>query len=169
MIEHKPIFQQVSPPVQRFEGPLRTIAELDRVVLADVKKEWNESQSKRDRNAIYGYLHIVFMQVDWWQQKPNEMREAVQTIKLETPNIELPDDMYAAVIACTANPKKVDDKTRSKWSRVLRYAAKYKPEKELLRDFLQRKGGIDKCASRYTRRLRRRSNGAGKKAGDEGR
>ena len=29
----------------------------------------------------------------------------------------------AAVIACTADPKKVDGKTRSKWSRVLRYAA----------------------------------------------
>ena len=54
------------------------------------------------------------------------------------------------MIACTADPKKVDDKTRSKWSRVLRYAARYKPEKELLMDFLQRKGGINKSASRYT-------------------
>ena len=119
MIEHKPIFQPASPLVQQFDRPLRTIAELDRVVLADVKKEWNDYQSVRDRSAIYGYLHMVFMQVDWWTQKPDEMREALQTIKIGTPNIKLPDDMYAAVIMLTADPKKVDDKTRSKWSRSL--------------------------------------------------
>jgi hypothetical protein len=45
MIEHKPIFQPVSPPVQQFDRLLRTIAELDRVVLADVKKAWAEYQS----------------------------------------------------------------------------------------------------------------------------
>jgi hypothetical protein len=157
MIEHKPIVQPVSPPVHQFDRPLRTIEELDRVVLADVKKEWNDFQSMRDRSAVYGYLHMVFMQVDWWAQKPDEMREALQTIKIETPNIKLPDDMYAAVIMLTADPKKVDGKTRSKWSRVLQYAARYKPEKELLQDFLQRKGGINSCAARYTRRLGRKA------------
>ena len=44
-------------------------------------------------------------------------------------------------------------KIRSKLSRVLRYAAEFKPANELQRDFLQRKGGINKCASRYARRL----------------
>lgn len=165
MIEHKPIFQPVSPPVQQVDRPLRTIKELDRVVLPDVKKEWNEFQSKRDRSAVYGYLHMVFMQVDWWAKNPLERDEALQALRAQNPKLVLPADPFAAVIACTADPKKVDDKTRSKWSRVLRYAARYKPEKELLMDFLQRKGGINKCASRYTRRLRRRSNGAGKKSG----
>jgi hypothetical protein len=112
---------------------------------------------------------MVFMQVDWWQRKPEEMREALRAVKRDNPNVTLPDDKYAAVIMLTTDPKKVDAKMRSKWSRVMQYAAKYKPEKELLRDFLQRKGGINKCASRYARRLRRQSNGAGKKTGDEGR
>ena len=40
------------------------------MVLADVKKEWNDFQSKRDRSAVYGYLHMVFMQVDWWAKIP---------------------------------------------------------------------------------------------------
>jgi hypothetical protein len=85
------------------------------------------------------------------------MREALRAVKRENPNMELPEDEYAAVIMCTADPKNVDGKTRSKWSRVLRYAADCKPEKELLRDFLQRKGGINKCAARYARRLGRNS------------
>ena len=42
-------------------------------------------------------------------------------------------------------------------SRVLRYAAQYKDLDEPLRDFIKRKGGINKCASRFARRqLRRR-------------
>jgi hypothetical protein len=157
MTDQQPTVQTVTPPVQQTDRPTRTLADLDRVVLADVKKASTEYQSIRDRSAVYRYLHMVFMQVDWWARKPEEMHQALQTIKKESSNIKLPDDMYAAVIMFTADPKKVDDKTRSKWSRVLRYAAKYKPEKELLRDFLQRKGGINKCAARYARRLGRNS------------
>jgi hypothetical protein len=99
---------------------------------------------------------MVATQVDWWKRKPDEMREAIQAAKKANSNIKLPDDKYAAVIMLTADPKKVDAKQRSKWTRVLQYAAKYKPERELLRDFIQRKGGINKCAARYARRLGRK-------------
>ena len=62
---------------------------------------------------------------------------------------------FAAVIYCTSDPEKVDDRTRSKWSRVLRYAAEFKDLDEPLRDFIKRKGGINKCAARFARRLGR--------------
>ena len=140
-----------------------TSQDFDRVILPDVKKAWTEYQSVRDRSAIYGYLHLVSMQVDWWQRKPEEMHEALRAAKKDNRNTKLPEDEYAAIIMCTADPKKVDDKTRSKWSRVLRYAAAYKPEKELSRDFLRRKGGINKCAARYTHRLRRNSKAKARK------
>ena len=44
---------------------------------------------------------------------------------------------------------------RSKWSRALRFAAEFKPLDEPLRDFIKRKGGINECAARFTRRLGR--------------
>jgi hypothetical protein len=47
---------------------------------------------------------------------------------------------------------KADERTRSKWSRVLRYAAEYKDLDEPLRDFIKRKGGINECAARYAHR-----------------
>jgi hypothetical protein len=128
---------------------------LDRVVLADVKKAWSNYQSTRDRGAIYGYLHEVFMQVDWWSKNPQEKAAELQAFMAANPNVGLPTDEYAAVIMCTADRNKVGDKMRSRWSRVLRYAAEYKPPNEIVRDFMQRKGGINKCASRYARRLRR--------------
>jgi hypothetical protein len=133
------------------------LRKLDRVTLVDVKKEWTKYQSTRARYAIYWYLHQVFMQVEWWNQNPEERKIAVQAIMAENPKIKLPNDDYAAVIMCTADPKIIDSKMRSKLSRVLQYGAKFKPKRELLQDFLIRKGGINKCAARYTRRLGRRS------------
>ena len=62
---------------------------------------------------------------------------------------------FAAVILCTADRDRVDERTRSKWSRVLRYAAEFKEVDEPLRDFVKRKGGINKCAGRFARRLGR--------------
>jgi hypothetical protein len=129
---------------------------LDRVKLADVREMWSYYQTTKNRSSVYAYLHMVFMQVDWWTKSPEEKAAELQIHKEANPDIKLPADEYALVIACTADPKMMDDKTRSKLSRVLRYAEEFKPPKELLRDFLQRKGGINKCAARYARRLRRR-------------
>ena len=56
---------------------------------------------------------------------------------------------FAAVILCTSDPNKVDDRTRSKWSRVLRYAAEFKDLDELLADFIKCRGGVNKCAARF--------------------
>jgi hypothetical protein len=63
------------------------------------------------------------------------------------------EDPSAAVIRCTADPANVDKRTWSKWSRVMRYAALYKPDSEPLDQFIRRKGGINECAARFTRRL----------------
>ena len=74
---------------------------------------------------------------------------------------------FAVVIYCTADRGKVDERTRSKWSRVLRYAAQYKDLDEPLRDFIKRKGGINKCAARFTRRLGRGGKVAQQVSSDE--
>jgi len=50
---------------------------------------------------------------------------------------------------------KADKRTRSKWSRVMRYAAAYKPDSEALDQFIKRKGGINACAARFSRCLGR--------------
>jgi hypothetical protein len=65
------------------------------------------------------------------------------------------EDPFAAIIRCTADPAKADKRTGSKWSRVLRYAAAYKPDSEPLDHFIKRKGGINACAGRFTKRLGR--------------
>jgi hypothetical protein len=60
------------------------------------------------------------------------------------------EDPFAAVIRCTADPAKADKRTRSKWSRVMRYVAAHKSGSERLDQSAQRKGGINTCAARYS-------------------
>jgi hypothetical protein len=50
-------------------------------------------------------------------------------------------------------PAKADKRTRSKWSRALRYVAWYKTDSEPLEQFVSRKGGINACAARFSRCL----------------
>jgi hypothetical protein len=51
------------------------------------------------------------------------------------------EEPFAAIIRCTTDPAKVDKRTRSKWSRVLRYALAKKRFSEPLDQFIKRNGG----------------------------
>jgi hypothetical protein len=119
--------------------------------LTRVRIAWDECQSSRDRNAIYGYLTAVFDLVMWWAAEDRAISRARWTLRLQGVDLPTIDEPFAAVILCTADREKVDKRTRSKWSRVLRYAAEYKTNAEPLATFIQRKGGINKCAARFTR------------------
>jgi hypothetical protein len=119
--------------------------------LARVRNAWDECQSSRDRNAIYGYLTAVFDLVMWWAAEDREISRARWALQLQHVDLAANDEPFAAVILCTADREKVDKRTRSKWSRMMRYVAEYKTNSEPLAVFVQRKGGINKCAARFTR------------------
>ena len=123
--------------------------------LLRVRHAWEECQSSRDRNAIYGYLSAVFALVMWWAAEGRAISRARWALQLQRLDLPITDEPFAAVILCTAAREKVDKRTRSKWSRVLRYAMEYKTNAEPLAPFIRRKGGINKCAARFTRRLGR--------------
>ena len=117
-------------------------------------RAWEDCQSSRDRNAIYGYLTAVFNLVAWWAAEGRAVsraRWALQLRRVDLPN----DEPFAVIIFCTSDPAKVDRRTRSKWSRVLRYTAECKTHSEPLAAFVRRKGGINKCAARFSRWLGR--------------
>ena len=126
-----------------------------RQALLRVRLAWEGCQSCRDRNAIYGYLTAVFDLVMWWAASDRAVSRARWTLRLQGVDLPTNDEPFAAVILCTSDPGKVDKRTRSKWSRVLRYAAEYKTNAEPLAAFVLRKGGINQCAERFTRYLKR--------------
>jgi hypothetical protein len=130
--------------------------------LSRLEDEFETHQTTWDRDGIYQYLAAVFELVMWWKHEHKAVEYARRALSIQrrqtVPNIAEP---FAAIIFCTADPKKVDYRTQSKWSRVLRYVGDYKDLDEPLRDFIKRKGGINKCATRYTRRLGRGSRTGG--------
>ena len=120
-----------------------------------VRTSWEYCQANRDRNAIYGYLSAVFDLVMWWKAEDRAISRARWALRLQGADLPTTDEPFAMVILCTADRQKVDKRTRSKWSRVLRYAAEYKTKNaEPLATFIQRKGGLNKCAARFTQMAR---------------
>ena len=123
--------------------------------LQRVRTAWDGCQATRDRNAIYGYLTAVYDLVAWWAAERQEINRARRALRLQRLEVSGREDPFAAIIRCTADPHKADKRTRSKWSRVMRYAAAYKPVSEPLDQFIRRKGGINACATRFSRWLGR--------------
>ena len=110
--------------------------------LQRVRDAWADCQATRDRNAIYGYLTAVYDLVAWWTAEGREVDRARRALRLGRLEASDREDPFAAIIRCTADPAKADGRTRSKWSRVMRYAAAYKPDSEALDQFIKRKGGL---------------------------
>jgi hypothetical protein len=114
---------------------------------------WEDAQASRDRNAIYPYLNAVYGLVAWWTAEGREVERARRALRLQRLGVSDREGPFAAIIRCTADPAKADKRTRSKWSRVMRYAAAYKRDSEPLDKFVRRKGGINACAARFSRCL----------------
>ena len=128
-----------------------------RATFLRLQNKWETVQTSRDRDAIYRYLASVFELVMWWDQERKAFNRARRALRLRGYSSLREPEPFAAVILCTADPDQVDDRRRSKWSRALRYAAEHKDLDEPLRDFIKCKGGINRCASRFARRLGRGS------------
>jgi hypothetical protein len=135
--------------------PIPYSSEALRQDLRRVRDAWAECQANRSRDAIYGYLIAVYGLVAVWTAEERAIDRAHRALRLQRLEVSDREDPFGAVIRCTADPAKADKRTRSKWSRVMRYAAVYKSDSEPLEQFIKRKGGINACAARFTRCLGR--------------
>ena len=122
--------------------------------LLRLQNEWEAVQASRNRDAIYQYLAEVFETVMVWAKEGKAVARAYRALHVRGHKSVREPEPFAAVILCTADPEKADHRTRSKWSRALRYAAEYKDLDEPLGDFIKRKGGINECAEQFARRAR---------------
>jgi hypothetical protein len=117
--------------------------------LLRLRNAWEECQARRERDAIYTFLTAVFDLVAWWTAENCALERARKALRLRGIIPFDHEEPVAAVIRFTADPAKVDKRTRSKWSRALRYALKYKAPSEPLDQFMKREGGINRCAERF--------------------
>jgi hypothetical protein len=74
------------------------------------------------------FAAAVYSLVAWWAAEGRETERSRRALRLQRLDVSEREDSFAAVIRCTADPAKADNRTRSKWSRVMRYAAEHKVE-----------------------------------------
>jgi hypothetical protein len=99
--------------------------------LAKVRSAWTRYQSTRERDAVYQYLDAVFQIVTRWKQQRRAKASSLQALIVSNQHVKT-DEPFAVVITCTSDARKLDTKTRGKWSRALRYAERFNPDTQSL-------------------------------------
>jgi hypothetical protein len=120
--------------------------------LANVSCAWADFEECRDRDAVYGYLRAVYCLVRRYvgrRRKKRLVRRAFQYAGLP---VDANADPFAVVIRATCDREKIDNKVISKWSRALRYVAKFK-NRTPFQTFIKNRGGINACAALYAEHI----------------
>jgi hypothetical protein len=130
----------------------RQYADLD---LDDVRDAWEDLQSNRARDAIYDYLKRVFKQIADWDERGQTRDRVARIVKVHGLSSAMSAEPFSVIICCTSDRDVVDAKTRSKWSRVLRYVQRFNSKGKGFKTFIKNRGGINACASRFAARLGR--------------
>lgn len=120
-----------------------------------LKSAWKKLQRCRERDGVYRFLNEVFKLVSWWLSDPRVKVRAFDRLCRDADKFVMDVEPFAQAIIAAAAPAKVDKRTVSKWSRVLRLAHEFKPRDLSLKKYIKRHGGLNECASQYARRLGR--------------
>jgi hypothetical protein len=121
------------------------------IELAEVNRAWRRYRSIKDRDAVYIYLASVFGIVMRWRRLNCALKQSRAALRIRPNPPQMKAEPFAMVIFCPSDPNIADAKTRSKWSRVLRYAARAKPPGQRLINFVKSNGGLNECACRFAR------------------
>jgi hypothetical protein len=117
---------------------------------------WSKLKETRKRDGIYEFLDAVFELVYLWKAEHKDDDRAERAFeRFADRSVPLHREPLAIMLATAASPDKIDRRTLSKWSRVLRLAAEFKVPGESLEAFVKRKGGLNACAGEFARRLGR--------------
>jgi hypothetical protein len=142
----------LSPPVKKSIAKPNFATKSDvEVELGEMDRAWRKYRSINDRDAIYIYLASVFKVVMRWRLLGRAQKKSRAALRLRPNPPQMKPEPFAIVIFCTSDSNVADAKTRSKWSRVLRYAARVKPHGQRLTDFVKSNGGLNECARNFAR------------------
>jgi hypothetical protein len=146
-----------SPNVRVFFKPLRLRPSHSAVAtdLDQLRSIAENCLESGQRDAIYLYFNALHNTVSKWEQAGTVEASLHECLGgLKRPVRLNYGEAYAILIYCSCPG--VDDKTRSKWARALRYADEHKRNEETIASFITRKGGINACTALYARQRRKR-------------
>ena len=140
---------------QVHRAPKSKVPEIStRLRLEKIRDAWDDFQASRTRDAVYGFLGAVFEMVMHYKVRRRTKKLLRHAFKLAGLPFDRSADPFTAVIRCTCDHS-ADSKTISKWARALRYVARCKVSPTQLKTFMKEAGGVNACADRYAKYLRR--------------
>jgi hypothetical protein len=101
--------------IRRSDGP---------EVVEPLRSCWKQSAQRHVASLRCRWKQLVMR----WRRLDCALVKSKAALRLRPNPPQMKPEPFGIMIFCTAGPKTVDGKTRSKWSRVLRYAARTKPE-----------------------------------------
>ena len=140
-----------SPGAKKTVKPSAAVRTVIEVELAGLRAVWQLYRSTSSRDAVYIYLEALFALVTRWRGLGCAMKNSRAALRLKPHAPQMKPEPFARVIFCTCDPEVADFKTRSKWSRALRFAQKAKPSDQRLIDFIKSNGGLNACAQLFAR------------------
>jgi hypothetical protein len=123
--------------------------------LEKIREAWDDFQTSRARDAVYGYLEAVFAIVEHYKVRRKTKKLLRHAFKFAELPFDRNADPFTAVIRCTCADL-ADSKAISKWARALRYVARCKAPQIRLKTFMKEAGGVNACADLYARYFGRR-------------
>jgi hypothetical protein len=112
--------------------------------LEPVRRAWRRYRKSYDKMAVHGFLQAVYTLVLEWKHIKRSRAMAGRLLQIQ----EAPSYMVAepfSLVIHAAN-RHIDPRSRSKWSRSLRFAAREKVRARKLGRFIRRRGGVNACA-----------------------
>lgn len=122
--------------------------------LLDIRSAFDQWQQTRNRGAVYGYLTAIVALVQRHERHGRVRRLVIRAQGWAGISPSMAADPFSAILGATCRGR-LDSKTISKFARALRYASRYHAEKPVAA-FIKQKGGINRCASLYAKRLGRK-------------
>lgn len=115
--------------------------------LQRVREAWAQAKRSHSRRAVYIYLRAVFELVMVWKTEGRAVQRATRALRNRGWEGGHSVEPFNAIIACTGPKGESSRKDRSKYARVLIFAADHKPPDVSLEAFVLRNGGISACAA----------------------
>jgi len=123
--------------------------------LEPVRRSWRTYRESHDKLAVYRFLHAVYTLVVAWKAAKRSQAIARRLLNMQEAPTYMVAEPFSMVILSAS--KHLDHRSRSKRARTLRFAAREKvPPRKLVR-FLQKRGGLNRCAASLGQASRRSS------------
>ena len=112
--------------------------------ITKAKEAWAKYQENREyeKNAVYGYLQVVFDLVQQWKGKGMADEYSLKALKQDEFPSRMKADPYARVIYCSSDD---EPKMRSKWANIMQWVAENNRRGRSFTEFVTKNGGLNKC------------------------